>query len=139
MSGPVSGPAPVPPDTKDWTWVLDRPCEECGYDASTVSVADLPHLIRANAVVWLGLMGVPEVAERPRPDGHVGLAHQGQPHDGVGTDAMGQVGDRHGRGVVAALRARLVEHPGPVLGVGRDGHRTARGRHGGILSGVRTR
>jgi hypothetical protein len=21
------------PDTKDWTWVLDRPCPECDYDA----------------------------------------------------------------------------------------------------------
>jgi hypothetical protein len=20
------------PDTKDWTWVLDRPCPECGLD-----------------------------------------------------------------------------------------------------------
>ena len=32
---------PITPDTKDWTWVLDRPCPECGYDASTVAVADL--------------------------------------------------------------------------------------------------
>jgi SAM-dependent methyltransferase len=81
LSGPVSGPAPVPPDTKDWIWVLDRPCEECGYDASTVSVADLPHLIRANAVVWLGLMGVPEVAERPRPDVWSPLEYAAHVHD----------------------------------------------------------
>ena len=58
---------PITPDTKDWTWVLDRPCPECGYDASTVAVADLPHRIRANAVVWLALMGEPEVAVRPEP------------------------------------------------------------------------
>jgi hypothetical protein len=22
----------IVPDTKDWTWVLDRPCPECGLD-----------------------------------------------------------------------------------------------------------
>jgi len=40
------GAAPITPDTKDWTWVLDKPCPECGYDASTVAVADLAHRIR---------------------------------------------------------------------------------------------
>ena len=24
---------PIEPDTKDWTWVLERPCPECGFDA----------------------------------------------------------------------------------------------------------
>ena len=23
----------IVPDTKDWTWVLERPCDECGFDA----------------------------------------------------------------------------------------------------------
>lgn len=23
----------IEPDTKDWTWVLDRPCPECGFEA----------------------------------------------------------------------------------------------------------
>ena len=61
------GPVPITPDTKDWTWVLDEPCPECGYDASTVAVADLAHRIRANAVVWLALMGEPDVTVRPEP------------------------------------------------------------------------
>src|SRR4051794_35516298 len=60
-------PVPVPPDTKDWTWVLERPCPECGYDAGLVAPADLPHALRANATVWLALMGDPEVASRPEP------------------------------------------------------------------------
>ncbi len=72
---------PVPPDTKDWTWVLDRPCEECGYDASTVGVADLPHRIRANAVVWLALMGDPEVAVRPSPEVWSPLEYACHVHD----------------------------------------------------------
>ena len=57
----------VPPDTKDWTWVLDRPCPECGLDAGSIHPGDLPHLLRANAQVWLALMGDPEVAVRPEP------------------------------------------------------------------------
>ena len=40
---------PVPPDTKDWTWVLERPCPECGFDAVDLDRADLPHRLRANA------------------------------------------------------------------------------------------
>ena len=57
----------VPPDTKDWTWVLERPCPECGLEAGSVYPGDLPHLLRANAQVWLALMGHPEVAVRPEP------------------------------------------------------------------------
>jgi len=81
MTSPPSGAAPVPPDTKDWTWVLDRPCEECGYDASTVAVADLPHRIRANAVVWLALMGDPEVAVRSKPEVWSPLEYACHVHD----------------------------------------------------------
>jgi len=31
----------VEPDGKDWTWVLDRRCPECGYDASRVAATDV--------------------------------------------------------------------------------------------------
>ena len=57
----------VPPDAKDWTWVLERQCPECGLEAGTLYPGDLPHLLRANAQVWLALMGDPEVAVRPEP------------------------------------------------------------------------
>jgi hypothetical protein len=40
------------PDTKDWTWVLTRPCPECGFDASTCDALAVPGLIRANAADW---------------------------------------------------------------------------------------
>jgi hypothetical protein len=39
----------VEPDIKDWTWVIDRPCPECGFDASTLALTDVPDAIRANA------------------------------------------------------------------------------------------
>jgi hypothetical protein len=55
------------PDTKDWTWVLDRPCPECGFDSRTVTGADVPDLLRRNAAEWPGVLG-PDAAVRPRPD-----------------------------------------------------------------------
>lgn len=38
-----------PPDTKDWTWVLERPCPECGYRAEAVDRDQIGALMRSNA------------------------------------------------------------------------------------------
>lgn len=46
----------ITPDDKDWTWVLQRPCEECGFDASTCSSAAVSDLVRLNAAQWNDLM-----------------------------------------------------------------------------------
>jgi hypothetical protein len=54
------------PDTKDWTWVLDRPCPECGYAATDVTVDRIPVAIRANATGYERFL-VGDVA-RVRPD-----------------------------------------------------------------------
>ena len=37
------------PDTKDWTWVLDRPCPECGYRADARDREQIGALMRSNA------------------------------------------------------------------------------------------
>ena len=47
---------PIEPDSKDWTWVLERPCPECGFDASTFPAAEVAALIRSNAVAWERLL-----------------------------------------------------------------------------------
>jgi hypothetical protein len=61
-------PSPIPPETKDWTWVLERPCPECGYDAATVSRDELPARIRRNATAWIAVLSAgEEVATRPAP------------------------------------------------------------------------
>jgi hypothetical protein len=39
-------------DDKDWTWVLDRRCPDCGFDASTCAEAAVPALTRENADAW---------------------------------------------------------------------------------------
>jgi hypothetical protein len=61
----------IVPDTKDWTWVLQRECPECGYDAVTTTRAAVPGLIRDNAAAWRAALGGRDAADlrtRPRED-----------------------------------------------------------------------
>ena len=55
----------IVPDTKDWTWVLERPCAECGFDATDVRPEDLPGALRANAEAWAAVLRLPEARRRP--------------------------------------------------------------------------
>ena len=61
-------PDQIAPDTKDWTWVLDRPCAECGFDPNTHTLAELPQLMHDTAMVWSTVLLRDDVRERPRPD-----------------------------------------------------------------------
>ena len=56
---------PITPDTKDWTWVLERPCPECGFDAATVNREDVAQMIRDNAVGWQPVLARARAARRP--------------------------------------------------------------------------
>jgi hypothetical protein len=38
----MTEPARPEPDDKDWTWVLDAACPECGYDAAALARDDIP-------------------------------------------------------------------------------------------------
>lgn len=42
---------------KDWTWVLDRTCEECAYEAWSTGQGDLAAQVRTAAATWRGLLG----------------------------------------------------------------------------------
>jgi hypothetical protein len=44
------------PDDKDWTWVLDERCPDCGFDAATCDRGAVPELLRANATSWQVLL-----------------------------------------------------------------------------------
>jgi DinB superfamily len=57
----------IVPDDKDWTWVLERPCPDCGFDASTTRPDQVAGLVRANAVAWPPLLADPRAALRPDP------------------------------------------------------------------------
>lgn len=56
---------PITPDTKNWTWVLERPCPECGFDPAAVRFRDVPRLTRDAIAVWREVLARPDVAERP--------------------------------------------------------------------------
>lgn len=64
---PPAPPAPTP-DAKDWTWVLDRPCPECGFEAGAIAATDVADLVRRNASTWQHVLARPDVRERPAPD-----------------------------------------------------------------------
>jgi hypothetical protein len=58
----------IVPDTKDWTWVLHRPCPECGLDVQGLALAAIPAMIRANAAQWHAILTGPgDHAQRPAP------------------------------------------------------------------------
>jgi DinB superfamily len=58
----------IVPDAKDWTWVLRRPCPECGLDTTSFTREEIPEMTRANAAAWLEPLRAPDAARRPRPD-----------------------------------------------------------------------
>lgn len=58
----------ITPDTKDWTWVLDRPCPECGFDPAAQDLGDLPRLMRDTAIAWSQVLAQRGVGARPAPD-----------------------------------------------------------------------
>ncbi|GAA4479101.1 DinB family protein [Rhodococcus olei] len=55
----------ITPDTKNWTWVVERPCPDCGFDPATVEFAAIPELTRANARRWPAVLARPDAALRP--------------------------------------------------------------------------
>jgi hypothetical protein len=60
----------IVPDTKDWTWVLERPCPECGLDTRTFSREAVAGMTRANADAWQGVLtgnGAGGARRRPSP------------------------------------------------------------------------
>jgi hypothetical protein len=56
---------PILPDTKDWTWVLQSPCPECGFDATTASPATAPGIVSGMLPRWRTVLRRPDVAARP--------------------------------------------------------------------------
>jgi len=56
----------IEPDTKDWTWVLQHPCSECGFDSAALHRERIGEQVRANALVWHEVLAAGE-ATRARP------------------------------------------------------------------------
>ena len=58
----------IVPDTKNWTWVLEQVCPDCGFDAASVDVTALGDLVRANAAEWPALLADEHARLRPTHD-----------------------------------------------------------------------
>ena len=58
----------ITPDTKNWTWVLERPCPDCGFDAPAFDHDEMPVALRANAIVWQAVLQRADVQDRPAPE-----------------------------------------------------------------------
>jgi hypothetical protein len=56
---------PITPDDKNWTWVLERPCPDCGFDASSFPSRQVASALRENASTWPLLLESPLTRIRP--------------------------------------------------------------------------
>lgn len=56
---------PIVPDTKDWTWVLERRCPECHFDTRHFVREDVGKMIRETGVQWREVLANPDVGRRP--------------------------------------------------------------------------
>lgn len=56
------------PDDKNWTWVLERRCEDCEFDSSSFDAQLTGTAIRDLAVRWAAALAGDGVRVRPRPD-----------------------------------------------------------------------
>ena len=56
-------------DGRDWTFVIDGPCAECGYDGSKVAATDVAARLRAAAATYRSLLQRGDlVTRRPSPE-----------------------------------------------------------------------
>ena len=58
----------IVPDTKNWTWVLERRCGDCGFDSSTFDATQTGPAVRDIGQRWQAVLARGDVAVRPRPD-----------------------------------------------------------------------
>jgi hypothetical protein len=63
MTAPVS----PPPDDKDWTWVLDKVCDECGFDTASITGFDVPAIVRDAVTRWQPVLARQDASVRSAP------------------------------------------------------------------------
>lgn len=60
-------PAAIEADAKDWTWVLQERCPECGYTASDVDPGAIGATLRDLLPRWVGALHRLDARRRPEP------------------------------------------------------------------------
>lgn len=56
---------PIEPDDKNWTWVLERACPQCGFDAPSFPSEGVGAATEAMGVTWRALLADPRARTRP--------------------------------------------------------------------------
>lgn len=64
----AADPLTPTPDDKDWTWVIERACPDCGFDPGAIANPDLAPAIRQATLPWPAVLARPTMRERPRPE-----------------------------------------------------------------------
>jgi hypothetical protein len=54
------------PDDKNWTWVLERRCDECGFVAAAFDVSRVAQAIRDIGAGWVRVLSRADVRTRPQ-------------------------------------------------------------------------
>ncbi len=57
----------ITPDTKDWTWVVELRCPECGFDARSIPATEVAARLRTELVLWREALADDASGERPGP------------------------------------------------------------------------
>ena len=55
----------IEPDTKDWTWVLQKPCPDCGFEAASLERSAVGSVLRDNAASWGPVLERADARDRP--------------------------------------------------------------------------
>jgi hypothetical protein len=63
----MTQPTAPEPDEKDWTWVLDEPCPDCGFDARAVDRRQIPDLVHCYVNALQAALKRPDASTRPQP------------------------------------------------------------------------
>src|SRR5207247_859428 len=56
---------PIIPDTKDWTWVLEKPCPECGFDPEGITPSTVAGTVINMLPRWRAVLRRPNATQRP--------------------------------------------------------------------------
>jgi hypothetical protein len=63
----VSVPAAPEPDDKDWTWVAEKACADCGFDPAGLRREDIARVLMAAGARWEAVLAGGDVRTRPAP------------------------------------------------------------------------
>lgn len=69
------------PDTKDWTWVTERACPDCGFDPTGVTPDQVGPAVRETIPRWQAVLARPQVSERGNESVWSGLEYAAHVRD----------------------------------------------------------